>query len=235
MLIGTHSERVEGLRARIKAAALRAGRDPASVTLVAVGKGHPAAALQAARASGITDFGESYVQEALEKMDALGNPPGVTWHFIGRLQSNKTRAVAGRFDWVHGVDRLQIAHRLSAQRPSHARPLNVCLQVRVADESTKGGVAPDDLPLLAAEVARLERLKLRGLMCLPPESQNTDTQRSWFRQLRTLLETLNQGGLGLDTLSMGMSGDFESAVEEGATHIRIGTALFGERPSGEER
>jgi hypothetical protein len=230
MLIGTHSERLEGLRARIRAAAARSGRDPAAVTLIAVGKGHPVPALQGVHASGIADFGESYVQEALRKMDT-GSLPGVRWHFIGRLQSNKTGAVAGRFDWVHGVDRLQIARRLSAQRPLHASPLNVCLQVQVVDEPAKGGVSAADLPDLAREVAKLERLKLRGLMCLPPECQDAGTQRIRFRQLRVLLETLNAQGLGLDTLSMGMSGDFEAAIEEGATHIRIGTALFGERPA----
>jgi pyridoxal phosphate enzyme (YggS family) len=229
MLIGTHSERLEGLRARISDAATRAGRDPASVTLIAVGKGHPAPTLKTAHASGIADFGESYVQEAIGKMDTLGDLPGVRWHFIGRLQSNKTRPVAERFQWVHGVDRLQIARRLSEQRSFHAPPLNVCLQVQVADESTKGGVTPAELPALAHAVAALDRLKLRGLMCLPPESQNPDMQRSWFRQLRLLLEALNAQGLGLDTLSMGMSGDFEAAIAEGATHIRIGTALFGER------
>lgn len=223
-------EQLEKLRNRIASAARSAGRSVDSVTLLAVGKGHPANLLRAAAALGVRDFGESYVQEAVEKIGALGDL-GLTWHFIGRLQANKTRTVSAHFDWVHGVDRLKIAERLSEQRPFHAAPLNICLQVNVAGELTKGGVEPGQLPELAAAVARLPRLKLRGLMCIPPDEDDPARQRHWFAAMRRELELLNAAGLGLDTLSMGMSGDFESAILEGATVIRIGTALFGERPS----
>src|SRR5262249_18964951 len=154
----------------------------------------------------------------------------LTWHFIGRLQANKTRPVAEAFDWVHALDRLKIAERLSAQRPFHAPPLNVCLQVNLAGEASKGGVTPAELPGLAAPVARLPRLALRGLMCIPPEESDPQRQRAWFAQLRGLREQLQATGLALDTLSMGMSGDFEAAIAEGATIVRVGTALFGPRP-----
>lgn len=223
-------EQLEKLRNRIASAARSAGRNADSVTLLAVGKGHPANLLRAAAGLGIRDFGESYVQEALEKIGALGDL-GLTWHFIGRLQANKTRAVAAHFDWVHGVDRLKVAERLSEQRPFHAAPLNICLQVNIAGELTKGGVEPRELPELAAAVARLPRLKLRGLMCIPPDEEDPARQRQWFAAMRGQLESLNASGAGLDTLSMGMSGDFEAAILEGATIVRIGTALFGERPS----
>lgn len=223
-------EQLEKLRNRIASAACSAGRNADSVTLLAVGKGHPANLLRAAAGLGIRDFGESYVQEALEKIGVLGDL-GLTWHFIGRLQANKTRAVAAHFDWVHGVDRLKVAERLSEQRPFHAAPLNICLQVNIAGELTKGGVEPRELPELAAAVARLPRLKLRGLMCIPPDEEDPARQRQWFAAMRGQLESLNASGAGLDTLSMGMSGDFEAAILEGATIVRIGTALFGERPS----
>jgi pyridoxal phosphate enzyme (YggS family) len=153
----------------------------------------------------------------------------LTWHFIGRLQANKTRPVAASFDWVHGVDRLKIAERLSEQRPFHAPPLNVCLQVNIAGEASKGGVTTAELPALATAVAALPRLKLRGLMCIPPDQD--DPTRHWFASTRRLLEALNAAGAKLDTLSMGMSGDFESAILEGATLVRVGTALFGSRPA----
>lgn len=223
-------QQLEKLRNRIASAARSAGRSVDSVTLLAVGKGHPANLLRAAAALGVRDFGESYVQEAVEKIGALGDL-GLTWHFIGRLQANKTRTVSAHFDWVHGVDRLKIAERLSEQRPFHAAALNICLQVNIAGEPTKGGVEPGQLPELAAAVARLPRVKLRGLMCIPPDEDDPARQRHWFAAMRRELESLNAAGLGLDTLSMGMSGDFESAILEGATVIRIGTALFGERPS----
>lgn len=232
MLMGPQNlpEQLEKLRNRIASAACSAGRNADSVTLLAVGKGHPANLLRAAAGLGIRDFGESYVQEALEKIGVLGDL-GLTWHFIGRLQANKTRAVAAHFDWVHGVDRLKVAERLSEQRPFHAAPLNICLQVNIAGELTKGGVEPRELPELAAAVARLPRLKLRGLMCIPPDEEDPARQRQWFAAMRGQLESLNASGAGLDTLSMGMSGDFEAAILEGATIVRIGTALFGERPS----
>lgn len=221
---------VAAVRERVARAAASVGRSAQSVTLLAVGKGQPASLLAAAADCGVTQFGESYLQEALEKIAALQDRP-LTWHFVGRVQSNKTRPVAEHFAWVHAVDRLRIAERLSAQRPFHAAPLNVCLQVNVAGEASKGGAAPAELPGLAAGVARLPRLALRGLMCLPPEESDPVRQRSWFAQLRRLQEQLNAGGCRLDTLSMGMSGDFEAAIQEGATIIRLGTILFGARPT----
>ena len=216
------------MRARIAAAATGAGRNADSVTLLAVSKGQPAESIRAAATAGLTDIGESYLAEALEKMEALGDLP-LTWHFIGRLQANKTRHVAERFAWVHGLDRLKIAERLAAQRPYHAPALNVCIQVNLAGEATKGGVSTAEAPALAAAVAALPRLTLRGLMCIPPEETDPQRQLAWFARLRTLKDSLNADGLGLDTLSMGMSGDFEAAIQEGATIIRIGTALFGPR------
>ena len=204
-------------------------RNVDSVTLLAVSKGQPANSVRAIAAQGIRDIGESYLQEALEKIEQLRDL-ALTWHFIGRLQANKTRVIAATFDWVHGVDRLKIAERLSEQRPFHAPPLNVCLQVNIAGEASKGGVTPAELPALAAAVAVLPRLKLRGLMCIPPDEDDPARQRTWFAAMRHALEELNASGASLDTLSMGMSGDFEAAILEGATIVRIGTALFGERP-----
>jgi len=216
------------LRSRVSAAARAAGRDPAAITLVGASKAQTANAVRDMAGAGLADFGENYVQEALGKMDALSDLP-LTWHFIGPLQSNKTRAVAERFPWVHSVDRPRVARRLSEQRPHHAPPLNVCLQVDLGDEPTKSGVPPAGLAALAGEVAGLPRLRLRGLMCLPPIEHDPLRQRHWFRELRRLLESLNAAGHALDTLSMGMSGDFELAIAEGATHVRVGTALFGPR------
>jgi hypothetical protein len=210
------------------AAAASTGRSVDSVTLLAVSKGQPAELIRAAAAAGVTDVGESYLTEALGKMQELGDLP-LTWHFIGRLQANKTRPVAEHFAWVHGVDRLKIAERLAAQRPYHAPPLNICIQVNLADEATKGGVPAPEVPDLAAAVAALPRLTLRGLMCIPPEESDPGRQREWFARLRALRNSLNTGGPGLDTLSMGMSRDFEAAIQEGATLVRIGTALFGPR------
>jgi PLP dependent protein len=232
MLMGPQNlpERIREVRARVAQATGAAGRSAQSVTILAVGKGQPAPALAAAAACGLTDFGESYVQEALAKMAALPEPQ-LTWHFIGRLQTNKTRAVATSFAWVHAVDRLKIAERLAAQRSAHGPPLNVCLQVNLAGEAAKGGVAPAELPALAAAVAALPRLKLRGLMCLPPEETEPARQRAWFASLAALRRKLNDTGLGLDTLSMGMSGDFEEAIAAGATIVRLGTVLFGPRSS----
>jgi len=204
------------------------GRDPATVTLVAVTKAKTAESVRLAATAGVTDFGENYLQEALAKMDQLADLP-LKWHFIGGIQSNKTRPIAERFDWVHSVDRLNVARRLSEQRPFHAPPLNVCLQVALDPEPTKGGVSPEALASLAADVAALPRLRLRGLMCVPPPQQEPEAQRPVFARLRVALQELNAGGLKLDTLSMGMSADFECAIAEGATLVRIGTALFGSR------
>jgi PLP dependent protein len=222
-------ERIRAVRARIAAAAASAGRNADSVTLLAISKGQPAPLIRAAAAEGLRDIGESYVGEALGKMEALADLP-LTWHFVGRLQANKTRQVAEHFAWVHGLDRAKIAERLSAQRPYHAPALNVCVQVNLADEASKGGVTAAQTPALAAAVAALPRLTLRGLMCIPPEESDPGRQREWFARLRALEDSLNASGLALDTLSMGMSGDFESAIQEGATIVRIGTALFGPRP-----
>ena len=230
MLIGPQNltAQVSRIRAQICHAAQAAGRDPASVTLVAVTKAKGAEYVRAAATAGVTDFGENYVKEALGKMDELEGLP-VRWHFIGALQSNKTRPVAERFAWVHSLDRMSVARRLSEQRPFHAPPLNVCIQVALVDEPAKGGVEPRALAELARGVAELPRLKLRGLMCLPPPLPDEEAQRELFARLRGHLEELNSQGLDLDTLSMGMSADFQAAIAEGATHVRIGTALFGSR------
>jgi len=230
MLIGPQNLalHVNHVRSRIRQAALRAGRDPASVTLVAVSKTKPAESVRVAATAGVTDFGENYLQEALAKQSELADLP-LHWHFIGGLQSNKTRPVAEHFEWVHSIDRFSTARRLSEQRPFHAPPLNLCIQVALIPEATKGGIAPEELGDLAARVAGLPRVRLRGLMCVPPPQENQAAERALFARLRGLLEELNARGFRLDALSMGMSGDFESAILEGATHVRIGTALFGSR------
>ena len=194
------------VRERMAQAAAAAGRNAQSVTLLAVGKAQPVELLAAAADCGVTDFGESYLQEALAKIAALQGR-ALTWHFIGRLQANKTRPIAAAFSWVHGLDRVRVAERLAAQRPRETPPLNVCLEVNIAGEAGKGGVLPAELPVLAAAVARLPCLTLRGLR-----------------------DDLNAAGYSLDTLSMGMSADFEAAIEEGATIVRLGTVLFGARP-----
>ena len=235
-------ERLDQVRKRIEKAAREAGRGVDSITLLGVTKGQPAEAIRAAAAAGLRDFGESYPQEALPKIASLEGtgptprPSGgsaathqLTWHFIGRLQSNKTRPVAETFAWVHAIDRLKVAERLAEQRPYHAPPLNVCLQVNVAGEGSKAGVGFAELPALATAVQALPRLKLRGLMCLPPEETDPERQRQWFRKLREARDELNRAGLELDTLSMGMSADLEAAILEGATIVRVGTALFGPR------
>lgn len=214
------------VHARIHAAARAAGRDPADIRLLAVSKGQPAAAIQAAQAAGQTAFGENYVQEALAKITAV---PGPEWHYIGRLQSNKTAVVAAAFAWVHTVDRLKIAQRLSAQRPADQPPLNICLQVNVDAAPSKGGVAPAELPALARAVVALPRLQLRGLMAIPAPADTPAAQRAPLRRLRELQDALCAEGLVLDTLSMGMSADLEAAVAEGSTLLRIGTAVFGPR------
>ena len=216
------------LRETIAAAARAACRDPAAISLIGVAKSQSPDRIAAAVDAGLADLGENYLQEAQAHAARLaGRAPH--WHFIGALQTNKTRTVAETFDWVHTVDRLRIAERLSAQRPLSLPPLAVCIQVRLGDEPTKGGVLPPDLPELADRIAALPRLALRGLMALPPEETEAARQRHWFSMLRRLLEDRNRAGHRLDALSMGMSGDFTSAIAEGATHLRIGTALFGAR------
>jgi pyridoxal phosphate enzyme (YggS family) len=223
------AERLGDIRNRIRKATVAAGRDVDSVTLLAVSKAQSVDANRAAAACGLEHFGESYVKEALPKIETLRGLE-LTWHFIGQLQANKTRAVAENFAWVHGVDRLRIAQRLSEQRPYHSPPLNVCLQVNVGGEASKAGVSPAELPELAAAVAVLPQISLRGLMCLPPPEDDAARQRHWFAETARLMQSLHVPGTTLDTLSMGMSGDFEAAIEEGATIVRIGTALFGPRP-----
>ena len=221
-------DRLRSVLARIETAARQAGRDPASVRLLAVSKQQPAEVVRAAAEAGQREFGENYLQEARSKIESL-RALSLTWHFIGQLQANKTRDVAETFQWVHTLDRARIAERLSAQRPDHAGPLDVLLQVRLAEEYGKGGVAPRDLPSLAATVAGLPRLRLRGLMCIPPPETDSERQREPFRRLRELARSLNENGYSLDTLSMGMSADLEAAVAEGATIVRVGTAVFGPR------
>lgn len=211
-------------------AAAKAGRDVRSVTLLAVSKGQPPARIRAALALGLTRFGENYVAEAVEKIREL-HDCGAEWHFIGRLQANKTRHVAEHFGWVHSLDRLRVAERLSEQRPHHAPPLNVCVQVHVARDPDKGGVPPEALPELLAGVAALPRLALRGLMCMLPHGADQQARHTAFARLRELADAARESGLPLDTLSMGMSDDLDAAIAEGATIVRIGTALFGPRPA----
>jgi pyridoxal phosphate enzyme (YggS family) len=219
---------LQAVKQRIAAAARNTGRDPAQVTLLAVSKTFPAQAVQAAWEAGQRDFGESYVQEALDKIAALRNLP-LEWHFIGPIQSNKTRPIAENFAWVHGIDRLKTAERLSVARPADLPDLQVCLQVNISGEASKSGIAPQELPALAQAVKALPRLELRGLMAIPEPTADTDLQRRRFAQLRQLLEQLNERGYALDTLSMGMSDDLEAAVAEGATIVRVGSAIFGAR------
>ncbi|WP_322043066.1 YggS family pyridoxal phosphate-dependent enzyme [Paraburkholderia sp. J67] len=221
---------LEAVRQRIASAARNAGRAPESVALLAVSKTFPADDVRAAHAAGQRAFGENYVQEAVDKIDTLADLRAhLEWHFIGPLQSNKTRPVAERFDWVHSVDRLKIAQRLSEQRPAGMAPLNLCLQVNVSGEDSKSGVAPEEAAQIAHAIAALPNVRLRGLMSIPEPAQTLDAQRAPHRQLRELFDALRADGLALDTLSMGMSADLEAAVLEGATLVRIGTAIFGAR------
>jgi len=226
--MSTLADNLSAISARITSAAQAAGREPASVQLLAVSKTKPASAIREIHAAGVADFGENYLQEALTKQQALGDLP-LIWHFIGPIQSNKTKAIAEHFDWVHSVDRLKIAQRLSEQRPAGLAPLNICLQVNVSGEDSKSGCAPADLPALAKAVTALPNLRLRGLMAIPEPTDDRAAQEAAFAHLRELQESL---GLSLDTLSMGMSHDLEAAIAQGATWVRIGTALFGARDYG---
>jgi PLP dependent protein len=220
--------RVSEVRQRMAKAAAAAGRDVRSVTLLAVTKGQDVAAIRTAMGAGLTQFGENYVDEALPKIQALQGS-AAQWHFIGRLQANKTRQVAENFSWVHSVDRMRTAERLAAQRTTHLPALNVCVQVHITDDPAKGGASPDaTLPLLH-EISALPQLRLRGLMCMLPYSTPEAGQHRAFAALRVLLEAGQQAGLALDTLSMGMSADMNAAIAEGATIVRVGTALFGPR------
>ena len=227
--MSTIAGNIAQVEARIRAAAEAVQRDVTSVHLLAVSKTKPAAALREAYAAGIHDFGENYLQEARAKQVELADLP-LCWHFIGPIQSNKTRDIAEHFAWVHSVDRLKIAQRLSEQRPADLPPLNICIQVNVSGEASKSGCTPHDLPALAAAINALPRLKLRGLMAIPEPTEVRAEQDAAFAAVRTLQQSLN---LGLDTLSMGMSHDLESAIAQGATWVRIGTALFGARDYGQ--
>jgi pyridoxal phosphate enzyme (YggS family) len=224
---------LQAIHQAIEQAANAARRDVANVHLLAVSKTFPAEAVREAYSAGQHRFGENYVQEAVDKITALRDLP-IEWHFIGPIQSNKTRDIAKNFSWVHGVDRLKIAQRLSEQRPADLPPLNICLQVNVSGEASKSGVEPGALIALAREVVQLPQIKLRGLMAIPAPSDNFEQQRIPFAQLRRLLQALADEGIALDTLSMGMSHDFAAAIKEGATIIRVGTAIFGKRNYGEK-
>lgn len=232
-IMTTISNNLQAVKLRIVHAAAAANRGPGEVQLLAVSKTWPADALRQAYAAGQTAFGESYVQEALEKIEALRDLP-LQWHFIGPIQSNKTRPIAENFDWVHSIDRLKIAERLSQARPAGMPPINVCLQVNISHESTKSGIAPEEAASLARAIRTLPHLKLRGLMAIPKETTDYAAQREQFRMLRALYEQLNTAGLQLDTLSMGLSQDFEAAIAEGATIVRVGSAIFGERVKNQE-
>ncbi|WP_100634290.1 YggS family pyridoxal phosphate-dependent enzyme [Pseudomonas qingdaonensis] len=227
--MSTIADNLSTLADRIRSAAQAAGRDPGQVRLLAVSKTKPAAAIREVYAAGVRDVGENYWQEALAKQLELTDLP-LTWHFIGPIQSNKTRAIAEHFDWVHSVDRLKIAQRLSEQRPAGLPALNVCVQVNVSGEASKSGCNPDELPALAQAIAALPHLKLRGLMAIPEPTDDPAAQAAAFARVRQLQDSLN---LGLDTLSMGMSHDLEAAIAQGATWVRIGTALFGARDYGQ--
>jgi len=219
----------QDVMARIARAARAAGRDPEDVRLVAVSKTFPPAAVRAVHALGQREFGENYVQEGGSKMDALADLSGIEWHLIGPLQSNKAGSVARRFGWVQTVDRMKIAERLSAARPADAPPLNVCVQVNASGEAAKSGVLPAAAVALAQAVATLPRLRMRGIMGIPEPTDDTARRRAQFRVLRACLDACRTSGLPVDTLSMGMSADLEDAILEGATLVRVGTAIFGAR------
>jgi len=229
----TINANLQAVKARINAAARQCGRDANGIELLAVSKTFGADAVRSAYAAGQRAFGENYVQEGVDKIIALTGVP-LVWHFIGPIQSNKTRLIAGHFDWVHSVDRLKIAERLAAARPADRAPLNVCIQVNIGDETSKSGVAPAAALPLAQAIAKLPQLKLRGLMAIPPASNEVAVQRRHFAELRVLRDSLAAHGCALDTLSMGMSADVEAAIAEGSTMVRVGTAIFGarQRPTG---
>jgi pyridoxal phosphate enzyme (YggS family) len=221
-------DNLQAVNERIAGAARAAGREPAAVALLAVSKTHAPALIEEAFGAGQRAFGENYVQEALDKMAALAHL-AIEWHLVGPLQSNKTRAAAERFQWVHTLDREKIARRLSEQRPQAMPPLDVLVQVNVSGEASKSGVVPREAAALAKAVAALPRLRLRGLMTVPEPTDDERLQRARFREVRELYESLRREGLALDTLSMGMTADMEAAIAEGSTMVRIGTAIFGER------
>jgi pyridoxal phosphate enzyme (YggS family) len=241
MIMTTIASRLQAVKARISEAAKAAGRAPGEITLVAVSKTFPPQAIAEAYAASQTAFGENYAQEGIEKIATLfdllrrrtASPERpLLWHYIGPIQSNKTRAVAENFDWVHGIDRAKIAERLSVSRPDDKALLQVCIQVNVSGEASKSGVVPDAVFGLAQTIMRLPRLRLRGLMAIPEPTPDTALQRSRFRMLREIRDDLLHRGVALDTLSMGMSDDLEAAIAEGATLVRVGRAIFGERGAG---
>lgn len=232
MIMSTIAHNLQAVDAHIRAAAEAAGRPRDAVALLAVSKTFPAAAVLEAIEAGQTAFGENYLQESLDKIAAVAaaaHGRKIDWHFIGPIQSNKTRPIATSFDWVHTVERLKIAQRLSEQRPADSAPLNICLQVNISGEASKSGATPEELPELARLVAQLPRLRLRGLMAIPEPETDVARQRAAFARLRALFEALHADGLELDTLSMGMSSDLGAAIAEGATIVRVGTAIFGSR------
>lgn len=232
MIMSTIVQNMQAVHASIRSAVNAAGRNPAEVRLLAVSKTFPAEAVLEAVEAGQLAFGENYLQEALDKMAAVADAlpeRQLEWHFIGPIQSNKTRPIAASFDWVHTVERLKIAQRLSEQRPETREPLNICLQVNISGEVSKSGVTPEELLELARAVARLPRLRLRGLMAIPEPETEVDKQRLAFRRLRVLGEALVADGIAIDTLSMGMSADLAAAIAEGATMVRVGSAIFGVR------
>jgi pyridoxal phosphate enzyme (YggS family) len=224
----TIEKRLQAVKSRIARACAAHRRDPRDIVLVAVSKTFSPDAVRAAHAAGQRDFGENQVQEAVAKLEALADLD-LVWHFIGPIQSNKTRPVAERFAWVHSIDRLKIAERLSAQRPERLPPLQACIQVNVSGEATKSGAAPEAAPALARAVALLPRVRLRGLMAIPEPTDDPALQRRRFEDLRALKDHLGAQGLALDALSMGMSDDLEAAIAAGATMVRVGTAIFGAR------
>ncbi len=223
-------DQLQTIGQRIKAAEIKYQRQAGSVHLLAVSKRHPMAAIQDARQCGQLAFGENYAQEMHEKA-LLTQDDDIEWHYIGPVQSNKTQLIAQHAHWVHSVDRLKIARRLSMQKPADKPAINICLQLNISHERNKSGISLDELPELAKQVAQLPNIKLRGLMAIPAPSRDFDTQRKTFAKVRKALEALNQQGYNLDTLSMGMSADMEAAIAEGATIVRIGTAIFGQRPA----
>ena len=230
----TIEHNLQQVHARLRQACVAANRRPDSVHLLAVSKTFDADAVAQAVAAGQCAFGENYIQEGVEKIQALAAHPSahaLVWHCIGPVQGNKTRLVAEHFQWVQSVDRLKIAERLSAQRPQHLPPLQVCLQVNVDGGPNKSGISPAELPALAHAVARLPRLSLRGLMCIPEPAPDFEAEKSTFMSVKALFDALNADGLTLDTLSMGMSDDLEAAVAGGATMVRVGRAVFGVRPA----
>lgn len=228
MNISSIAENLSLIREQIDSCAIENGRNTHSISLLAVSKTRPAEDLRTAYAEGQRDFGENYLQDAMDKIEALHDLE-ICWHFIGPMQSNKTRTVAEHFDWVHTVDRLKIAKRLSEQRPKGMPPLNICIQVNISEEESKSGCSPEEATKLAAEIIKLPNLKLRGLMAIPKATDNPSEQQQAFSRLRNLQEQLKSIEPSLDTLSMGMSGDMEAAIAEGATIVRIGTAIFGPR------